>query len=129
MTEGKVPSERLQPEQLAEAEADLARVREQLTAAERGAATAADIKQSLQGYLDEHGPVLRAAAGALTAELRERTLEELYKWRAQLNAQLPGRQEHSSPTPGAQTAKPTGTARPESANAERDRDAAPMADS
>jgi hypothetical protein len=118
VTEDKMPRERPQPQALVEAEDDLARVRELLTAAGRGDATAGEVKESLQGYLDEHGPALRAAAGAVTEELRQRTLEELYKWRAQLNAQLAGRQGSSFPTPDAPTAKPTGPARPESAEAE-----------
>jgi hypothetical protein len=123
VTEGKVSPAGLQPERLAEAETELARVRELLTAAARGDATAVEVKESVQGYLDEHGPALRVAAGALTEELRQRTLEELYKWRAQLNTQLQAQHGQPSPAPGAHTAEPTGLARPESAETGHDQDA------
>jgi hypothetical protein len=42
----------------------------------------------VQAYLDAHGPALRTAAASLGEEVRRQTLDELYKWRAQLSAQL-----------------------------------------
>ena len=76
------------PQPLAAAEKDLAQVREVLESVARGEAGGDELKQAVQGYLDEHGAALRAAALALGEEARRQTLRELYKWRAQLDAQL-----------------------------------------
>lgn len=70
------------------AEQDLARVREVLESAARGQAGGDELKEAVQGYLDEHGAALHEAASALGEEGRRLTLQELYKWRAQLDAQL-----------------------------------------
>lgn len=78
------------------AESELARIRELLTAAGRGDADAQQVVQSLREYVSAHGPTLRLAAAALTEEVRRQTLDELYKWREQLNAQLSSRQTPSS---------------------------------
>jgi hypothetical protein len=91
-----------QPERepLEAAEADLARVRELLTAAGRQEADAADVKESVQEYLETHGPAIRQAAVSVGEEVRRQALTELYKWRAQLDAQLKASQGTS---PGATT--------------------------
>ena len=73
---------------LAAAESDLAVVREVLESATRAGASSDELKEAVQGYLDEHGPALHAAASALGEETRRQTLQELYKWRSQLAAQL-----------------------------------------
>lgn len=75
-------------QELVAAERDLARVRDVLESAGRGEAGAEELKEAVQGYLDEHGTTLRAAASALGEEVRRQTLQELYRWRAQLDAQL-----------------------------------------
>ena len=89
---GAVPEEPLEA-----AEADLARGRDTLTAAARGAASASEVKETLTGYLEDHGPALREAAASMTEDVRRQTLEELYKWRAQLEAQLEARRKASGP--------------------------------
>jgi hypothetical protein len=76
---------------LAEATGDLAKVRALLESAARGEAGTEDLKNAVQGYLDQHTPALQAAAAALGEETRLKTLQELYKWRDQLNAQLKAR--------------------------------------
>jgi hypothetical protein len=63
-------------------------VRKVLESAAHGEVGGEEVKAAVQGYLDEHGVALRAAASAVGEETRRQTLEELYKWRAQLNAQL-----------------------------------------
>ena len=80
---GELPSEAL-----AAAEEDLVRVRQVLRSAARGEAGSEELKRTVQGYLDEHGPALHEAVSALGEEARRQTLQELYKWRAQLAAQL-----------------------------------------
>lgn len=85
--------EGLAPESLAAAEAELARVREALESAARGEASGAELAEALQGYLDEHGPALRAAASGIGEEARRQALEQLYAWRAQLAAQLQARKQ------------------------------------
>lgn len=70
---------------------DLQRIREQLQAAAHGDAgsqEARDVQDALAAYWREHEPALRAAATSMTEEVRLRALDELYKWREQLNAQL-----------------------------------------
>jgi hypothetical protein len=80
-------------EPLAAAEEDLARVRRVLESAAHGEAGGEELRSVVQGYLDEHGAALRGAASALGEETRRQTLEELYKWRAQLTAQLKPRKD------------------------------------
>lgn len=80
---------------LAAAEEDLARLREVLVSAAQGGAGGEEVKEAVQGYLDEHGPALHAAASAIGEEARRQTLQELYKWRAQLDAQLKERKPQS----------------------------------
>jgi hypothetical protein len=77
------------PEPLEAAQAGLAGIRERLEAAGRGEATAGEVKAALQGYLDVHGPTIKAAAASVGEEARSQVLAELYKWRAQIAAQLP----------------------------------------
>jgi hypothetical protein len=77
--------------QLEAAEAGLAHIRESLLAAARGDSDATDLRDSLLGYLEQHGPVLRSAAATVGEEVRRQLLEHLYGWRAQLDAQLGGR--------------------------------------
>jgi hypothetical protein len=90
---------------LARATQDLSRLRERLGAAERGEATAADVREVLHGYWRDHGPTIRAAAASVVEDVRRQALTELYKWRTQLNAQL-----------NAQSA----VSRPDSASSSRD---------
>ena len=85
MTSGEM-NPGLSAERLNEAETDLARVREVLEAAGRGKAAPEQVKGELEGCLEQPGSVLRAAAAGLGEEARRQTLEELYKWRAQLRA-------------------------------------------
>jgi hypothetical protein len=67
---------------------DLSAVREQLMSAGRGEVSAGVVRASLQEYWHAHGSTLRAAAVSVGEELRKQSLAELYKWRAQLDAQL-----------------------------------------
>lgn len=83
----------LSPDDLTAAQAALDRVRETIEAASRSEARPADVKQELEGYLHDHGPALQQAAAALSEEVRQQTLAELYKWRDQLDAQLRANQE------------------------------------
>jgi hypothetical protein len=70
------------------AEDALARVRECLLAAAQGDVDATDLRRSLLGYVEQHGPVLRSAAVAVGEEVRRQLLEQLYGWRDQLDDQL-----------------------------------------
>jgi hypothetical protein len=74
--------------QIEAAEAALAHVRESLLAAARGDVDATDLRRSLLGYVDQHGPALRGAAATVGEEVRRQLLEQLYGWRAQLDDQL-----------------------------------------
>ena len=67
---------------------DLTRIREQLQAAARGETGGQEVQDALAAYWREHGPALRAAATSMTEEVRLQTLNELYKWREQLDAQV-----------------------------------------
>ena len=67
---------------------DLSRVRELLITAGRGEVSASVVRASLQEYWHAHRSTLRAAAVSVGEELRRQSLAELYKWRAQLDAQL-----------------------------------------
>jgi hypothetical protein len=80
---GQVPAESLEA-----ATSDLERVREVLQSAARGQTGGTEVKEALQGYLDEHGQAIRAAASAVGEEVRLQALEQLYQWRAQLAAQF-----------------------------------------
>jgi hypothetical protein len=91
MSESQTGPDRRSPEPLASATEELAHVRELLAAAGRGEADLEDLKGSLQGYLGAHGPALKQSAASLTEEMRQKTLAELYKWRAQLQSQLDAR--------------------------------------
>ena len=75
-------------EPLKAAEADLDKVRETLTAAARGQATPEAVKDAVTQYLAEHHSAIQESAAAVGEEVRRQTLEELYRWRAQLDAQL-----------------------------------------
>jgi hypothetical protein len=91
--DGDISPEGLPAESLEAAESELARVREVLESAARGDASGAELAEALQGYMEEHGPALRAAASAIGEEARRQTLEQLYAWRAQLAAQLEARKQ------------------------------------
>jgi hypothetical protein len=90
------------PESLERAEADLGEIRDLLVAAGRGGASATELQAALQRYLRAHSPALQEAAYALGEEVRVQLLEELYRWRAQLESQLGAR-------PGEQAAQPPET--------------------
>lgn len=76
------------PEPLDAAAADLGHLRQLLIAAGDGKTNLDDLKESLREYVATHGPAIRAAATALTEEVRVQTVDELYNWRDQLDAQL-----------------------------------------
>jgi hypothetical protein len=96
MTSAGNQEDRVPEESLEAAKDDLGRVREQLQAAAKGETDTRELKDAVEGYWREHEPALRAAAASLTEEVRLQTLDELYKWRERLNAQLQHR-------PGADT--------------------------
>lgn len=79
---------RTEEESLQAATDDLQRIREQLQAAARGETGGHQVQDALATYWREHESVLRAAATSVTEEVRLQTLNELYKWREQLDAQL-----------------------------------------
>jgi hypothetical protein len=93
MTEAGQPAQgHLSSESLEEAESELAQVREALESAARGETSGAELKVTLESYLDDHGPALKAAAAAVGEETRRQTLEQLYQWRAQLEDQRKARE-------------------------------------
>jgi hypothetical protein len=59
-----------------------------LTAAARGETAPGEVKDAVTQYLGDHQSALRDSAAAVGEEVRRQTLEELYRWRAQLNTQL-----------------------------------------
>ena len=87
MTQSEAPRG-IDPGRLQAAEADLANVRRTVLSAARGDADATELKDSVRNYLDQHGPVLRAAAAAVGEEVRRQLLDHLYRWRRQLDEQL-----------------------------------------
>ena len=92
MTEPNQPGQgQLSPEALEAAESELAQVRQALESAAQGHTSGTELKVTLESYLDEHGPALKAAAAAVGEETRRQTLEQLYQWRAQLEAQRQSR--------------------------------------
>ena len=84
---------------------DLAEVRASLVAVLDAQVNAATATDALQQFLHVHGPTLRQAAGDLTEEVRRQALVELYKWRAQLAAQLAARKGTDEP-PGTTAGPP-----------------------
>ena len=70
------------------AEAALDHIRESLLATARGDVDATDLRRSLLGYFEQHGPVLRSAAVTVGEQVRRQLLEQLYGWRDQLGDQL-----------------------------------------
>ena len=86
--ESASPSPEHPHESLRAAEADLDQVRETLSAAARGEAPPEAVKGAVTQYLADHQSALRDSAAAVGDEVRRQTLEELYRWRAQLNTQL-----------------------------------------
>ena len=78
----------MDPGRLQAAEADLANVRQTVLSVARGDADAMELKDSVRSYLDQHGPVLRAAAAAVGEEVRRQLLDQLYRWRRQVEEQL-----------------------------------------
>ena len=75
-------------EELRAATDDLQRIRERLQAAAQGKTGGQEVQDALAAYWREHEPALRAAAASMTEEVRLQTLNELYKWRQQLDAQV-----------------------------------------
>ena len=89
MTTGRdTGPDELPSEALEAAEEDLVQVRQVLRSAARGEAGRDELKETVQGYLEKHGPALQATASAVGEEARRQTLRELYKWRARLDAKL-----------------------------------------
>jgi len=103
MTDGDVAPEPNTREPLEAAEGELVRVRELLMAAGRGEASAVEVKAALRGYLDAYEPAIRVAAASVAEEVRRQALTELFKWRAQLNAQLKAGGSTASPVIAAMT--------------------------
>lgn len=68
--------------------ADLDELRELLQRASRGDLDPDQVLEALRAYWRDHGPALRHAASAVGELVRLQALSELYKWRAQLAAQL-----------------------------------------
>jgi hypothetical protein len=88
-------------------------VRELLQAAARGDVDAAQVTESLQGYLEQHGPALRSSAAAAGEEVRQQLLRQLYGWRSQLDQQLgprSGPPPHRSPGEATDIARENGGA-------------------
>jgi hypothetical protein len=74
---------------------DLERLRERLQAAARGDTSGRELTDAVGTYWQDHEPALRLAAASLTEETRLRALAELYRWREQLDAQLPKKPDES----------------------------------
>jgi hypothetical protein len=53
-----------------------------------GNADPAEVRAAIESYWGDHQDTLRNAASALTEQVRLQTLQELYRWRAQLASQL-----------------------------------------
>ena len=73
------------------AESDVRSIQNTLRAAEDGRTDAAEVRAALAAYWRNHQPALEEAGIAVLEALRLQTLEALYRWRAQLNAQLGAR--------------------------------------
>lgn len=106
--EGAVPGPP-RPDPLAAAADELAQVRERLIAAGRGEADSAEVGASLKEYLETHRPALQEAAASLGEEVRQQALAELYRWRAELEAQLAARRGEASTTGADDRADPRTT--------------------
>jgi hypothetical protein len=76
------------PGRISAAQTDLARLREVLEAAAEGEVEPEDLMASLQGYWRGHKSLLRWMVSSVVDLARLQALEELYKWRRQLDAQL-----------------------------------------
>jgi hypothetical protein len=74
--------------QLPSATAALEELHALLVDAGRGNADPAEVRAAIESYWGHHQDTLRNAASALTEQVRLQTLQELYKWRAQLASQL-----------------------------------------
>jgi hypothetical protein len=98
LTDAQRPRQAPTPESLEGAEAELGEIRRLLAAAGRGQVSVTDLQAALQRYLDRNGEALRDAAWSVGEQLRTRMIEELYRWRAQLQSQLP-----SGPPTGSDT--------------------------
>lgn len=59
-----------------------------LVDAGRGNADPAEVRAAIESYWGQHHDTLRSAASTLTEQMRLQTLQELYRWRAQLARQL-----------------------------------------
>ena len=71
----------------------LNRLRGLLLRAGAGDSVAAqDLLRELKGFWVAHGPVMRTTGSAVAEELRRQALVALYKWQAQLAAQLRSQQ-------------------------------------
>jgi hypothetical protein len=73
---------------LQDAQRGLRSIQEVLRAAEAGRVDATEVSSVLADYWRTHRPVLQEAGVAVLDVLRLQALEALYRWRAQLDAQL-----------------------------------------
>jgi hypothetical protein len=72
---------------LGAAEQGLQDVQAMLRGAARGTVPPDQLRASLQGYLETHGPALQASAAAVGEDVRQQALAQLYAWRDQLRTQ------------------------------------------
>ena len=70
------------------AQEDLVALRELLVAAGRGEVDPDELSSALTTYWRDRGPVIRVAGQAVLELARLQLLDQLYGWRAQLEAQL-----------------------------------------
>jgi len=95
VTGQQVPGGRTEPtiglDRLADAEGGLRSIQDVLRAAEAGRADDAEVSSVIADYWRTHRPVLREAGAAVLELLRLQTLDALYRWREQVNAQLVGK--------------------------------------
>jgi len=62
-----------------------------LVDAGRGRAQPAEVRAAVESFWGDHRDTLLTAASTLTEQVRLQTLQELYRWRAQLAAQTDAR--------------------------------------
>lgn len=74
--------------QLSSATEALEELRDLLVDAGRGDVDPAELRTAIESYWVHHQDTLRNAASALAEQVRLQTLQELYRWRAQLASQL-----------------------------------------
>lgn len=83
-------------EPLATAASDLERLHQLLHRASQECADVSQVQVALTHCWRDHGDVVTAAAAALGAHVRGQILNELYKWRSQLE-QLQNCRTHNAP--------------------------------